>query len=245
MQRLAAEIGQPGNVGPAELAQRAGAAHEKARAQRVAALGGELPAAAGFIEGGFGEPRAEPQVSDQAVLFGHLLHVGLDFGRRGEAARPAGVGRERERIGRRGHVDMRTGIGVVPPGAAEPRLLFEDDEIVDAGALELHGHAQTGHAGAEDDHLVPRGDRRRGVGQRPVREARDACDGRVGAGQRAAMHLEHMPAPLGDVALDVDTGGGERVVQRHRLVVQQLVGAGLDQGGRQTAQVGVERRRKR
>jgi alternative sigma factor RpoH len=49
---------------------------------------------------------------------------------------------------------MRAGVAVVPPGAAQAGLLLEDHEVVLPGGLELDAHAQPGHAGAEDHHLV-------------------------------------------------------------------------------------------
>jgi hypothetical protein len=63
----------------------------------------------------------------------------------------------------------------------------------------------------------------------------------VGAAQDAAMHLEHMPAAGRDLAAHGHAGGLQRAVQPQRLAVQQFVGAGLDQRGRQTGQVGVNR----
>ena len=49
---------------------------------------------------------------------------------------------------------MRTRIGVVPPGSAQARLLFENDEIMNARTLKLDGHAQPRHARAQNHHLM-------------------------------------------------------------------------------------------
>ena len=51
---------------------------------------------------------------------------------------------------------MRTRVAVVPPGAAEAGALLEDHEVVPAGPFERDGHAQAGHAGAQDHDLVLR-----------------------------------------------------------------------------------------
>jgi hypothetical protein len=93
---MALEAVEARNVRPAQLVQRPGAADEKRRAQGVAPVGAQGPVATGLIEGGLGEPGVEAHVGQQAVLFGQLLHVDLDFRGRGKAARPVGVGREAE-----------------------------------------------------------------------------------------------------------------------------------------------------
>ena len=74
------------------------------------------------------------------------------------------------------------------------------------------------------------------------REQRKPCDRVVRAAQRAGVQLEDMPAPWRDLAAHAHAGGLQRIVQLHGLVVQQLVGAGLDQHRRQAAQVGLQRR---
>ena len=42
-------------------------------------------------------------------------------------------------------------VGVVPPGAADVLGLLQDDEVVDAGLLQLDRHAEPGEPGADDD----------------------------------------------------------------------------------------------
>ena len=194
------------------------------------------------VEAGLGDPRAQSQMGQQPEARRHPLHVGLDFGRASKAACPAGVGREGKRIGRRRHIDVRAGVGVVPPGAAQAVLLFQDHEVMGTGALELDRSAQPRHARAEDHHLVV-GCLRRGGGRGQWRhhEARNALDGLVGTAQHAAVGLEHMPAPGGDLAARLDPGRLQGRVELQRLAVQQLVGAGLDQRGRQAVQVGEQR----
>ena len=248
MQALSLEVVQTRDVRPARLAQRPGAAHEEARAQGVSAFGGQLPVAAGFVEARLGDARAEADVREQPEARGYPLHVGLDLGCAGETAGPVRVGREGERIHRRRHVDMGARIGVVPPGAAESVLLFEDHEVVDAGALELDRRAQPRHAGAEDHHLVVRRGRpgcSGGHRQRLHHEAGDSLDRLVGAAQHAAVGLEHMPAVCGDLAARLDPGRLQRGFELQRLAVQQFVRAGLDQRRRQAAQFGEQRRHER
>ncbi len=134
---------------------------------------------------------------------------------------------------------MRAGVAVVPPGAAQAGRLLDDDEVGDAGLAQLDRHAQPGHAGAEDQHLVL--DARIGGGRRG-RERSQALDRGVGAGQQAGVDLEHVPAAQRDLAAHRHTGGLQRVVQRQCLAVQHLVGAALHQRRRQAAQVGLQRR---
>lgn len=174
------------------------------------------------------------------MLLGQSLHVDLDFRGRGKAARPVGVGREAERIDRGGHVHMRAGVGVVPPGAAQARLFFHDHEVMDACALQPDRHAQARHARAQDHHLVLGGHGRRGGGQRPEDEPGHAVNGGVGAGHGIGVQLKHMPAVRRDLAARVHAGGLQGVVQRERLGGQQFVGACLDQHRRQAAEVGVQ-----
>jgi hypothetical protein len=140
---------------------------------------------------------------------------------------------------------MRAGVGVVPPGAAQAGLLFNDHEVMDACALQPNGHAQARHARTQDHHLVLGGHGRRGGGQRPEDEPGHAVDGGVGAGQGIGVQLKHMPAMCRDLAAHVHAGGLQGLVQRQRLGVQQLVGAGLDQHRRQAVQVGVQGRDQR
>ena len=52
------------------------------------------------------------------------------------------------------HIAFGARIGVVVPGAADPARLVEQDEIVDAGLLELHAHAQPAAARADDDDMM-------------------------------------------------------------------------------------------
>ena len=244
VQPLALEVIQTGDVGPARPAQRPGAAHEEARAQHIAAVGSNAPMAGGCVEGGLGDLRAQPQMRQQPEASRHALHVGLDLGRAGEAPGPVGVGCEGVGIGRRRHIDVCAGVGVVPPGATQPGLLLQDHEVVDARALELDARTQARHACAEDHHLVIGGARGRVCAdcrECGHRETCDALNRLVGTAQHAAMGLEHMPSSGGDFTARVDAGGLQRGFQLQRLTLQQLVGTGLDQRGWQPAQIGKKR----
>ena len=154
------------------------------------AVGAQRPVATGLIESGLGEPRAQAHVGQQAVLFGQLLHVDLDFRGRGKAARPVGVGREAERIDGGGHIHMRAGVGVVPPGAAQAGLLFDNHEVVHARALQADGHAQPGHASAQDHDLMLRMGGRSSGGQRPQGKTRHTIHGGIGTRQGAGVNWQ-------------------------------------------------------
>ena len=135
---------------PARHRERPGAADEGAGVEHAAVVELQAPAAAGLVERGARDAAAQPQVRQQALGLGQALLVGQDLGRRGEAAAPARVGREAEAVQRRRHVHRGAGVAVVPPGAAQARAAFDDDEVVAAGALERRSHGQPRHAGAED-----------------------------------------------------------------------------------------------
>jgi hypothetical protein len=86
VQALAGKTVEAGDVGPAHLAQRPGAADEVARLEPLARGGADHPAATGLVEAGFFDGLAELQVRGESVLLGAMHHVGLDLRRRGEAA---------------------------------------------------------------------------------------------------------------------------------------------------------------
>src|SRR5262249_27022412 len=77
-----------------------------------------------------------------------------------EAVRPAGLGREGERVEMRLDVAGAAGIGVVAPRAADVAGALEDDEVVDAVALQADGGAQTAEAAADDRDMGLAGRRR-------------------------------------------------------------------------------------
>jgi hypothetical protein len=53
-----------------------------------------------------------------------------------------------------GHVTLRSGVGVVPPRAADLRGPLEHHHVVAAGALQQVGEADAGEAGADDGDAV-------------------------------------------------------------------------------------------
>lgn len=88
----------------------------------------------------------------QAEVLHHVLGVVVQFGLFGEHLRPA-VGREGQGIEWRGHVDRRTGVGVLAPGAAEKVPPFQQAEIADAGLEQIDRRALAAKTAADDQHL--------------------------------------------------------------------------------------------
>ena len=97
---------------------------------------------------------AELDAPAQVECVDHVLDVLADLTGRGVGPRPVRVLRERERVQQRRDVARRTGIRVVPPGAADAVGALEDDEVVDAGLGQLDRGAEAGEAGTDDQGVV-------------------------------------------------------------------------------------------
>ena len=90
-------------------------------------------------------------------------------------------------------------VGVVPPGASQPGLFFQQHNVVDASLLQLDSHAKTRHACTQDHHLVL-GNALTRARQVRVHEGDQPRDGFIGALEHTTVQLEDMPAPLCDLA---------------------------------------------
>ena len=75
---------------------------------------------------------AEPDVPLDVPVAGDLLEVRLDLGAGRVAVAPLGIEREGVAVEVRGDVAGDAGVGVLPPGAAQPVGLLVDGEVVDA-----------------------------------------------------------------------------------------------------------------
>ena len=139
---------------------------------------------------------------------------------------------------------MGAWVGVIPPSAAQTGLFFKNHKAMNARALQLDGHAQARHAGAQNHHLVLAGPINR-ARQLRVCEAGQPFDGLICTFKDAALQLKYVPAGLCDLAARCHACGLQRGVQRQRLAMQQLIGAGLNQCGRQSAQIAAQRRNTR
>ena len=111
------------------LAQRPGGVDQELRMERAFAGGVHRPAFAVVVPFDALDIGLQFHLVSQAEVLHHVLGVVVQFGLFGEHLRPA-VGREGQRIERRGHVDRRTGVGVLAPGAAEKVPSFQQAEIV-------------------------------------------------------------------------------------------------------------------
>src|SRR5690606_10682709 len=116
----------------------------------AAAAGVDVPASGQLVPSGVLHLVAEVEVVGEAVPVGTVAQVRQDLRLRGEAAAPAGVQGEVERVELRGHVARRARVGVVAPGAAEVVRAFQDDERLDAVLLQLGGGRQPGEPAADD-----------------------------------------------------------------------------------------------
>src|SRR5215831_2397459 len=86
----------------------------------------------------------------QAVAIGDLFQVVPDLWLPGEAMRPVGVRRERERVQVRRDVAGAPGVGVVPPSAADRGRRLQDDEVGHARLAQPDARAEPAEASADD-----------------------------------------------------------------------------------------------
>src|SRR3954453_20665631 len=84
------------------------------------------------------------------MLAGAALEIGEDLLAGRGAARPLGVGVERERVEGRRNVAGEAGVGVVAPDAADRGGLLEDGERVDPCLSQLDSEPDAAEAGADD-----------------------------------------------------------------------------------------------
>jgi hypothetical protein len=150
MEAGALEPVQAGDVGRARPAQLTGGSDQHVGLVLRASLQCQPPRAAVLVEGGGEHLRAEPDVPDHVEVPGDVAQVLMDLGLRGEAPRPVGLRRERQRVQVGRHVAGGTGIGVLPPDPADVVTLLEQHEVLDARLLEPHGGGEPAEAGTDD-----------------------------------------------------------------------------------------------
>jgi hypothetical protein len=97
---------------------------------------------------------AKSDVRRQGVFARAMPQIGVDLRLGREGARPVRVGFEGKGIQMRRHVAGRARIAVVAPDAANVLCPLEDDEVMQPGLLEGHGHADASKARADDDGRV-------------------------------------------------------------------------------------------
>ncbi len=139
-------LGIPGHVEEADGTDEHMALVDRAGAE------GDRPDVPVVVPGGRLDGRAQPQVREEPELVDRLLEVGLQLRLAGMGAGPV-VGLEREAVEVRAHVDFSTGIGVVPPGAADAGRGFVDREGVDPGPSQLHAGGDPSEPGSHHDDL--------------------------------------------------------------------------------------------
>ena len=159
--------------------QLADAAHELPRLERVTVGHGDLPQVAGIVEARGSHLGVEAAVRQQTGGDRAFGGVRQQLGLPREPAAPVGLLREREAVEERRCVAGGAWVRVVAPRATERRSFLDDHEIVDAGALELHAHADAGVPGADDHDLC------------------DSCQGFLSSvylvDVRAAAERRHLP----------------------------------------------------
>ena len=151
-----------GDGGEVRAAEKADGGDHRARADRAGAFWPDevdLPFVGGVVPGQGFDLGLELDVAAQVELVGdpvEILHVLLPCAER------IGVGEvhaEEVGVGAAWGIDAGAGVAVLPPGAADAGVLFEDGER-EAGLLQLDGGVQAAHAGADHRHgefLQPRG----------------------------------------------------------------------------------------
>ena len=113
-----------------------------------------MPAGAFAIPTRFGHLVVESNVRNEAVGFGEVLDVPKNLGLQAVDVAPVALGGERVAVQVRLNVASGAGVGVVPPGAAEPIGLLEDHEVGGSRGAEAGSHAEPSETGAEDGDVV-------------------------------------------------------------------------------------------
>ena len=150
VERWPLERAEPRQVRHLRHVQRPDGRHHDAGREPPAIAGREPPPHRRLVPL---DPLDRRLVADQTIHTtsrSHLLEVVEDLSLRRIGPRPVRVLLKRIRIEVRRHVAAAPRIGVVAPGAAERRGLFEDDNIAAARLEQLDGHADPGKPGAED-----------------------------------------------------------------------------------------------
>lgn len=112
----------------------------------LATSGLDHPLARALIEHRADHLLIELDVAAQIVLFDHPQDVLLDLMPGRVALAPVGLELPRIRVHVRLHITGRAGVVVVAPGATHLAGFFQNDIVIDARFLQLHGHAQAAKA---------------------------------------------------------------------------------------------------
>ena len=129
VERRALEPLQPGQLRDARQVQRAQPGHNGLAAHHAPVSGADLPRGIGIVVLRAGQLGAEPDVRTEPVLVDAVLDVAQDLLLRRELAAPVGLGLEGVGVQVRPDVAGAAGISVLPPGAADPVRLLQDDEV--------------------------------------------------------------------------------------------------------------------
>ena len=136
------------------LAEHTRRCDHEARADPLSSLRVDLPHVLFLVEGGRGDLRVQLDAVPHAVLVGAVLGVRLQLAPGRVDPRPVTPLLEGELVAERGDVDCDAGVGVPVPGAPHAVGLVEDEEVLEAGAIELDRRADAREAGADHDDLM-------------------------------------------------------------------------------------------
>jgi hypothetical protein len=136
------------------VGQWAGCQHNSAGLKAFAGLCVYGPDTGLFVELETVDLYAELDPASDVELVAHILDVAADLVGGGVGPRPRRVLDERVRVQQRRNIACRTGIRVVPPGAAHAVAALKDDEVVDARLGELDRRADSCEACADDEGVV-------------------------------------------------------------------------------------------
>ncbi len=113
------------------------------------------PQAVGLVIDAGDHPGVEHRPFTDLVLVGHAHQVILHVVSLGVVVIPLRIDFEREGVEVTRRIDADARIAVLPPGAADLGILFDDNMVV-AGLGEFDAGDDAGHAGADHQHLEPR-----------------------------------------------------------------------------------------
>jgi hypothetical protein len=204
------EGGQSGDIGQFRPVQHADRGHQHARdkflSRAIGALRRDAPARACLVITGIDNFCGKTDLLAQIVFVRDFFKIIPEFVALGEEMRPVVIGFECVGVKVVGGVDAAARICVFIPGAADGRVLLEDDKG-NAGLLQLNSCVKPRHAGPDDDHFCALQHLRAG---RPAPFQAARCQGIVG--QILAHHR--------DIVVRHHFAGGDR----HHLAQQRIVG---------------------
>ena len=150
-----------GNAGQFRAMQRAVRHHHEARADRIAAIGRDGPAAVIVVPSQIGDLGLEKHVAVEIILLGDAVRVIADLG----ALRIFALGDEAGFLEQR-QIDVAfdiaggAGIAVPIPGAAERAALLDQPDVLDARLAQPRAGEQPAEAAADHHDFLLVGERR-------------------------------------------------------------------------------------